>query len=488
MMREVFRFSRFEMVVIFLGGGILIYQLFMPPIIGLADNGDFWRVMKWNGIQYLPGEENGHLFSYIHRTFVVQPETRWRFYVSSEVLFVHLGYLLNKLVSKSGLFDIRILGFVHTVFFLVGLLLILRVGKEIKFPLLAILSLFLILVFCDAGYITYFNSFYAEPASLIFLLFTVGFGLKIVFQQGACPRYLLAFFVAGVLFIGAKHQNSILGVILALFMFRLAFVWPQKKWRLVSIILAGLFCVSSFVFYQSTPKFFKEAVLYNGVFYEILKKSSTPERDLVELGLDPELLTLKGTHAFMPDTPINDPAFRKKFFSLMGFRKIVTFYLRHPERLWALIRKGAESTSLMRFPGYLGNFEKSAGYAPGTQTQTFAFWSNLKERFFPRSLFFLLISCVFYPVGLFSIRLTLRSTKGQLFLDWLLLLALMFVCQFLTSVLAGGEQDLVKHLFLFNTLIDISILSIFGGLAWVSMELRKSKFARTTGLASVHAG
>jgi len=233
---------------------------------------------------------------------------------------------------------------------------------------------------------------------------------------------------------------------------------------------------------------FKEAVLYNGVFYEILKKSSTPEGDLTELGLDPGLITLKGTHAFMPDIPINDPTFRKKFFSHIGFQKIVTFYLRHPDRLWVLIRKGAESTSLMRFPGYLGNFEKSAGYEPGAQTRIFSFWSDFKERFFPKSLFFLLISCVLYPTSLFFIRVTLRSTRGKLFLDWLLLLTLMFVCQFLTSILAGGEQDLVKHLFLFNTLIDLSILSVFVALVWGFIRLRKGKLAGTIELALVQVG
>lgn len=485
-MKRLFRIFRLELFVIFLVSGVLIYQLFIPPIIGLADNGDFWRVMKWNGIQYPPGEENGHLFSYLHRTFVVQPETRWRFYASSEILFAHLGYLLNKWISKSGLFDIRILGFVHSAFFLAALLLVLRAGKEMQVPLLGIFSFFLILFFCDAGYIAYFNSFYAEPATLIFLLFTVGFGLKVIFQQDAHLTYLLAFFITGILFIGAKHQNSILGALLALFMLRLAFVWPQKRWRFVSILLAGLFCVSSYILLQSLPKFIKEAVLYNGVFYEILRKSPTPERDLEELGLDPGLIPLKGTHAFMPDIPINDPVFREKFFPRIGYRKIVVFYLRHPDRLWALVRKGAENTSLMRFPGYLGNFEKSAGYGPGAQARTFAFWSDFKERFFPKSLFFLLISCILYPASLVLIRTALRSTRGKLFLDWLLLLNLMFVCQFLTSILGGGEQDLVKHLFLFNTLIDLSILSVLGALVWVSMRLRKDRLASAIESASFY--
>ncbi len=329
--------------------------------------------MKWFGIQYFPEEEDGHLFYYVHRTFAFQPETRRRFYVSSEILFAQIGYLLNKLISKTGLFNIRILGFVHSLFFLAALLLILRIAREIKIPWISVLSLCLTLVFCDAGYIAYFNSFYAEPSSLIFLFFTVGFGLKIIFVQKADFKSLIAFFIAGVLFIGAKHQNSILGVILALFVFRLTFLWSKKSWKTVTILLSGLFCIFSYIFYQSIPKMFKEAVLYNDIFYEILRKSPNPEGDLAELGLASELITLKGTHAFMPNTPINDPVFQKIFFPKIGFGKIVKFYLYHPDRLWALIKKGAESTSLMHFPGYLGNFEKSSGYEPGAQTRAVEF-------------------------------------------------------------------------------------------------------------------
>lgn len=457
---------RLEILTIAVAIAILFYQLLIPPIVGLADNGDFWRVMKWDGIQYQTGTDEDHLFYYINRTFSINPETRWRFYLSSEILFAKVGLLFNKIASRSGVFDLRVLGFVHTLFFLSAILFILTVTKRMGAPFRYILAALLLMVFCDVAYIAYFNSFYAEPASLIFSLFMVGFALKVASEQEPDIKYLLGFFTAAIFFTGAKHQNSILGLLLALFMFRLCFVWPQQLWKRVSILLSVLLCILSFGFLKSTPSFIKEAVLYNDVFYEILRRSSSPREDLIEMGLAPELVKLAGTHAFMPNVPIRDEAFRGKFFPHIGYLKILKFYLNHPNRLLRLLKTGAEKAFSMRFPGYLGNFEKSAGFPPAAQSQAFAIWSDFKERFFPKSIWILGTFFLFYTFAVFLVRVRAHTMMFKLISEFHLLLVMMAVAQFFVSVIGAGEQDLVKHLFLFNAIADLLVISLFLSGAW----------------------
>lgn len=450
-----FHFSIPEILILSAAAIIIFYQLMVPPIVGLADNGDFWRVMKWEGLEYQKENDRDNLFYYIHRSYSIKPETRWRFYVSSEIVLAQIGFLLNRLTTSRDLFDLRVIGFVHALSFLIALGVLLRASQGLAVPFRGWPSIILLLFFCDVAYIAYFNSFYAEPASLIFLFLMFGFALKIAVQQEPDIWSLILFFIAGVGFIAAKQQNSVLGFLLGIFMFRLSFLWKSNWLKRVAIALSLLFCISAFILFRSTPNFIKEAVLYNTVFYEILKKSPSPKEDLMEMGLPDEFSRFVGTHAFMPNVPVNDQEFRKRFFPHMGYWKIVKFYFVHPRRLFELLEVGAGQAFLMRFPGYLGNFEESAGFGPAGQSQAFTLWSDVKRLYFPRSIGTLGLFFGLYAIALLVIRARIRIFRYQYLCEVYLLLILMAITQFLISILAAGEQDLIKHLFLFNAITDI---------------------------------
>lgn len=49
--------SRLDLYVLCLIAAVIFYQIMMPPIVGIADNGDFARVMGRFGLGHLPGEE-----------------------------------------------------------------------------------------------------------------------------------------------------------------------------------------------------------------------------------------------------------------------------------------------------------------------------------------------------------------------------------------------------------------------------------------------
>ena len=123
-----------EIVILIVMAIIITYQLIVPPIVGVADNGDFARVLPWFGLQPLAKEYNDRYFNYINRKFTIGQE-RQRLYISSELVFVKLSLWFNKVVSKDGLFDLRLLGFTHSVGFLCGVWLILMSIRKMGIPL-----------------------------------------------------------------------------------------------------------------------------------------------------------------------------------------------------------------------------------------------------------------------------------------------------------------------------------------------------------------
>jgi len=143
--------------------GALVYQLFIPPIVGLADQGDFIRTIGRFG--YGPRHRGNLKYIYVEPAYVRDPGYRapeWE-QANSEYLFVGAALLLNKLVSRNGALDIRLVGFVHAVAFLGAFARLLFVTRGVRcYPLLWIGAL---LALTDVGYAAYWNSLYTEPSS-----------------------------------------------------------------------------------------------------------------------------------------------------------------------------------------------------------------------------------------------------------------------------------------------------------------------------------
>src|ERR1035437_1236671 len=99
-------------------GAILTYQLFIPPIVGLADQGDFVRTIGRFG--YGPQHHGSLEYVYVEPKYIPDPSYRSPYWeqANSEYLFVGAALLLNKLVSKDGALDITVAGFVHALAFL----------------------------------------------------------------------------------------------------------------------------------------------------------------------------------------------------------------------------------------------------------------------------------------------------------------------------------------------------------------------------------
>lgn len=362
---------------------------------------------------------------------------------TSEYLFVVSAVLLNGWISKDGLFDIRVLGTVHIAAFLFAALLLLR-----RFSAAA-----LIFIFCDAGYVSYFNSFFTEPASYILLLLLVALWLKIVAE--GTPRLLPAFTVVGVLWITAKPQNFLPGLILAAYLLRFCSKRWSRRFRLPLLCSAALASAAIFI-YADMPKQMKAAPVYDVVFMGILPRSPDPAADLKWFGLDPALAKYSGSGAFTLNTAFTTPGFADDLLAHVSYGRIFLFHLRHPRRLLETIRDALPRSTSLRAE-YSGNFEKISGYPPGSRSSAFSLWSGFRSRLAHRAWIlpaFLLVS---------TMLALLEMKRNRRLAECYCVLALMALVSFFTVAL-GDTWDMVKHFFVYNLLTDICITMFFTGL------------------------
>jgi len=119
--------------------------------------------------------------------------------------------------------------------------------------------------------------------------------------------------------------------------------------------------------------------LYNITFEEILPHSKNVDRTLADLGLDDFFRFCIGKKAYLPNSGMDDPAFRQRFMQRLSFGKLAVYYVRHPAVAYRTMRRTLSEAGQQHA---FGNFDISTGYPPSTESKAFAFWSDVKRHFF----------------------------------------------------------------------------------------------------------
>ncbi|HEY1435793.1 MAG TPA: hypothetical protein VGG65_10475, partial [Thermoanaerobaculia bacterium] len=448
--------------------GILASQLLVSPVIGLADNRDYERVMGYAGFQHTTAEPAERYFSFLRTKYaVVAPGWFRGGYHSSETLLAFLARGVHLAVSGGPVFDLRLLGAIHTVLLLLALGLLIRACRGLAAPAQTLVAALLVFVFTDVGYVAPLNSFYSQAASLLFLLLTAAIAAEAVARGRLSGVWLLAYFGGALLFVGSKPQEKLAALPLALFGLRLAGVRVAVAWRRGASWLAVGLCAFSIWYGRHTPYTLREATMFQGVFGELLAHSETPAVDAAELGLDPAWLQYTGSNAYAPDSPLLDPAFRVRFLHQVGYRKILRFYLRHPSRLSGRIERASLQAWSLR-PTF-GNFEKSDAHPRPELATRFSLWSRTRGLLGTQALLWM---AVLFGGNLTAAIATHRRAgpKGRLFREGLVLMALMAGLAFFVCVLAQAPTDLSRALYAYHALCDLLLIADAG---WIAETLSR---------------
>ncbi len=447
----------------------ILSLLLMPrPITGVADNGDFARIMNSTGLSYLTNDREEQYFGYVNRLYHVgNIIPLGGKYLSTQIPLVLLAVYLSKVLSGTAFFDIRILGAIYILILAVAAFLTIaclrrRAGFVSFFSVLAVIP-----VFCDIGYTAYFNSLYGEPVTFTFLLLLAGTALYFAREEKPAVWMLSVFGTAAFFFSGAKVQNVPAGLLLALLCVRLVRLRKDAMWRRVAIFIAVMVMFVSVGCYLGVSKEIRTCNKYQSVFYGILRHSPDPAGDLQELGLDPSLEILADTNYFMESYPmdIRSQEFKKMIYDHVNYTKVAAFYLRHTARFLQKLVFAAENGFQLKQS--FGNFEKYPGIHYMQTSHALSFWSDFKMNVLPHTLLFLFI---FYAVVFLVLvyEYCRSENAGKRFLvEFFGFVAITGIIQFIMPIIADGEADLSKHLFLFDVSFDMLFSS---GLMYIALK------------------
>lgn len=452
-------------------------QLFLSPIVGLADNGDFLKVMAPAGLGYLSDRYDVRYWSWALKKFaIIEPAPAPDDAASSEILLATAAVEGSRLLVSPRIFDIRALGAIHCVL-LLGFLFLVGAGVRLL-PLSArwTASILAVFFFTDVGYIAPFNSLYTQVASLLFFLLAAGIMAVAIRDGGLEGPALVAFFLCAALFVVSKPQESVQAPILALLGCRMAGVVWRRGWKQPAAWLAAALCGMAIWYYAEIPRrTIREVGLYHSVFMELLVTSPHPGRDLSDLGLDPELARYAGVTAYAPDAPLAVPAFRHAFFERFGYASLLRFYLSHPGRLLARVRRAGRFAFQLR-PGNLGNFDQASGRPSLAMSHRVAAWSAARSRLGPHGGI-LWIALLVAGNVVAAARFGLGMPGRRLFCDALLALCAMAMLEFLVCSFADYLGDVSRHLYVFQAMWDLLLIIDGVWLVWAVGSRAKLRLA-----------
>ncbi|SPE43437.1 membrane hypothetical protein [Candidatus Sulfopaludibacter sp. SbA3] len=367
-------------------------------------------------------------------------------------MLVYPALWLNSLLSKDGTFDLRCIGVVHGALFLAAVWLFAPLlGDERRWARWTMYALVLF-VYCDMMYVNSLNAFYMDEPAYLFLLLTVVFYLRMLRWRRRLDALMLV--VCAFLLVSAKAQHALLGFWIAFLFFTAAgkFSPLRRKWWYAAG--AALMAASLLMTWKARPEDYTAYSLYNVTFEEILPHAKNVDRTLADLGLDDSYRFCIGMKAYLPNSGMDDAAFRQRFMQRLSFGKLAIYYARHPAVAYQTMSDALSESGRQHA---FGNFDMSTGYPPSTESRAFAAWSDVKRHFFYHHgagfLFaFLALTAVFcLLLGLQAKRLPQGAWLGGL-----CLVGASFM-EMATSTLCDS-MDITRHSMIFFALFDMTVL------------------------------
>ena len=263
-----------------------------------------------------------------------------------------------------------------------------------------------------------------------------------------------AYWIAALAFVTSKPQESVQAPLLAILAILLARERRGPARGKAAFWLAAALCVCGAFTYFRTPLQIKTEALYNVLFQQLLPGSPTPRADLKELGLPDSWRAYYLTHAYMPTAGIRDPVFRDEFLRRFGYRRLLAFYRRHPERVATILKTAASQAFVLR-QEYLGNFTQAAGGRPREWSRAFGAWSAWKARLGPSGPWLLPLFWTLNLAGAFAIHRRSPNAQRRCLAAAVAVLVVLSVTEFVVCALADSLADVARHLHAFNAMTDL---------------------------------
>lgn len=489
-------------------GAIIVFVLsfsvlYLGNNIGLSDNGDFRRVLLVNNMEYANEDNYYYLFKQDYKmkvegdtfrekiAYLCESNNEEEIYSSPHFIIIKASKVMNFIVNSILVrdethYDIWYLAFIYILMLSMAAWGIFTFFADEARKLQIAVFVIFIVMFCDAGYLLYFNSLYGEPLQYVSLMMLIALGL-LIYKRPTIPK-IVCFFVSLYFFAGSKLANVPYSVIVSLLALSFAFLRRDRRYRIgiaVSVALAAV-CIANL--YLSIPAWMHNDTTYQSVFFGAVKESETPEKDLKQLGIDEKYLPLVNTHAYMDEgeypIDITTPEFEHDFYDKVSKLDVAFFYLRHPVRFVHKIAFSIENSSSLR-PLNSGNSDTVIM----DYSNRYSIWSNLRvaSRFLynPLIVFIMAIIMTAYVVlvHIYLVRSKRETDEKRLYIIMAMYVLIVGLwINMCLPIIGNGEADIMKHMFLFTNFMDVLFAAIIIGI--VNMHTR-NKIISLSALAIV---
>ncbi|MFD2614381.1 glycan biosynthesis hexose transferase WsfD [Paenibacillus gansuensis] len=462
---------------------ITALALFTPPYVGMADNGDYFRVAYGNGLYFNDPEYGKQYFGYyvkqygIFQYFNENPSM----IMTSQSLFIQISVWLNKLLFSTQVFDLRIQALLYLTLYTAAVYVLVEAAtwrlERIRGYLIAALAVF---IFGDTAYTAYFSSFYSESVVLIMMVFLLASGLLLYRGRYNDYAMIALFGTSGFLLTTSKQQHAPVGLLIAAV--GVLFLMLRREWRFRAVTAAILVTVmaAGVASYVLIPQEYVYINQYHAMMRGVLKDSPDPEKTLESFGIDKQYALLNKSIYYEPYPTIeaDDPLLQKSFYPKYGFVSIALYYVKNPGQAVQMLNFAAKNAFTIR-PEAMGNYERFAGKPAGTKTFFFSGYSIFKKALSPKTAGFIVI-WVILIIGLYAphfVSSYLRRDWRQLLrLPLMGLLILMGLSGIAVSVIGAGDADLAKHEFMFTAAFDlvlfVTLTDAIGRRLWAERETK----------------
>ncbi|WP_373484234.1 hypothetical protein [Acetobacterium sp.] len=460
---------------------LLLVVLFLPPVIGMADDGSTAAIISGSNLYNLgelsPKEailffqKNWGIMEYYNDFGIAQ--------ITSQTPFLEAAKNLDIAYTWDWRFDIRFYGAVIALFYLIAMYFLFETvtyGKRAKWTYV-IVGLGVI-IFGDTAYTAWINSFYPQALSF-FLVIILGSSL-ILMGQEKLNDYLLigCFFLSALLLCLLNQQYTLLGLFLGILGINLKYVDKKKHYQRICVICGTLLMLSSLAAFFVMPNGLTKLSAYHSMTRGVLMTAENPEQALEEFSINPQYAVLTGTsyyQAISPET-MDSQEMENAFFSKVNPTGVAIYYLANPGQLYEMFNRSVDSSFNIR-PAWLGNYETTAGYPPGAQTSFFTAWSYFKANYLPGNFGFIIIwmgILIGVYVRFFRKGIIEKNERNTLRFVGLMTWLFIGLWELYVAIITSGDTDTLGHLFIFSLIFDLISFVILGKfIHWLAKQLRK---------------
>ncbi len=438
---------------------LLIIMLFVPPYLGMSDDGSFARVSNPAGIYHLDSADEDLYFNYYVKEYLsLSPKAPSDVSFSAQRLLIHIAKFIDNLFTQDNLFDLRFLALIYGLLFIPAIALLIKQATQRAktFAQSIVIALFGIIIFVDVSYITYFSSFYNKPIMYIGILFCVGAAFSLQ-EDRHNPIYLIVFTSFGMLVTTAENQCAVVGIFLGILCVKFIFISKDVFWRLGCICCVLLLFASVMFSVYYVPTTYTQTSKYHAMTRGVLLQATDPEQTLQEFGIDSSYAVLTDTSSYdnYPFVKPDNKLLEKGFYDRYSENEIFYYYLKKPKAMIAMLDISVKSALDFR-AGYSGNYEKSVGMPKMAKSLFWSIWSNFKTNSAPRTIGFIIVLLI---AILFLFRN--KSIKSSIPLETMLIVFCIGISQAIITIVNSGDAEMSQHLFLLSVSIDILIYFCF---------------------------